>query len=415
MDFDIESSTHLLDFACYPTAFRYHPHTWYELVLYLRNRVVIQYEMDTALATLRWAGLSGTDLSESVAALRRILTPAAYGKCDQEGLAEIFRFLPNGSYHAELVELESAVLVSPAWLAGPLERDGDIATESVEFTAAVGASSTPELLIPTQDWTRCDADTVELYRMTVEDSPKQEWPLPVLLREPQYFEFGSYQNERYFSGCNFFVLDGHHKLRAYEQLGKTPIALAITCKRKASSLFPGIGGSERPPLLWTSRLRMIALHPEDIQLLVDGSPQLRTSGFTVNLPNRSELTKDVRRILLEQSKQLRDRPFELPFRTRIVVEEQTNDVIGFVFFEGRPGQDSTVRVFTWILAARRKHGFGFEATDAALNWAVSNPEVRRVVATTEDSTAARKLAKKCGMHCSQPARNELHWTFEDYA
>jgi [ribosomal protein S5]-alanine N-acetyltransferase len=72
-------------------------------------------------------------------------------------------------------------------------------------------------------------------------------------------------------------------------------------------------------------------------------------------------------------------------------------VIGSVVFHGAPGEDGLVEVAYGVEQDSQQQGYATEATRVSVEWALAQPGVRAVRATTPTwHTSSRRVLEKCG-------------------
>jgi RimJ/RimL family protein N-acetyltransferase len=72
-------------------------------------------------------------------------------------------------------------------------------------------------------------------------------------------------------------------------------------------------------------------------------------------------------------------------------------VIGSVVFHGAPGEDGLVEVAYGVEQDSQQQGYATEATRASVEWALAQPGVRAVRATTPSwHMPSRRVLDKCG-------------------
>jgi RimJ/RimL family protein N-acetyltransferase len=73
-------------------------------------------------------------------------------------------------------------------------------------------------------------------------------------------------------------------------------------------------------------------------------------------------------------------------------------VIGSVVFHGAPGAEGIVEVAYGVEQDSQQQGYATEATRASVAWALADPRVRAVRATTPEwHTPSRRVLEKCGL------------------
>ncbi len=79
-----------------------------------------------------------------------------------------------------------------------------------------------------------------------------------------------------------------------------------------------------------------------------------------------------------------------------MIESRDGIHIGDLSFKGL-GSDGSVEIGYGISEEFQGKGFATEAVDAAVNWALGQPDVKRVEAETEpDNRASQRVLEKCG-------------------
>ena len=87
-------------------------------------------------------------------------------------------------------------------------------------------------------------------------------------------------------------------------------------------------------------------------------------------------------------------------RLMILRDPQTNErrVIGSVVFHGKPDAEGMAEVAYGVEEGSQGQGLATEATRASVEWALAQPEVRFVTATTLPwHVASLRVIEKCGM------------------
>ena len=84
-------------------------------------------------------------------------------------------------------------------------------------------------------------------------------------------------------------------------------------------------------------------------------------------------------------------------------------VLGSVVFHGYPGEDGVVDVGYGVAAAAQRQGIATEGTRACVRWALEQPGVRAVRATTFPwHVASLRVIERCGMR-REGAREDDIW------
>ncbi|MCC6558654.1 MAG: GNAT family N-acetyltransferase [Polyangiaceae bacterium] len=82
----------------------------------------------------------------------------------------------------------------------------------------------------------------------------------------------------------------------------------------------------------------------------------------------------------------------------MIAREGRRRVIGSVVFHGAPDGEGLVEVAYGVEQSSQMKGYATEATLASVEWALAQPRVRAVRATTPPwHTASRRVLEKCGL------------------
>jgi RimJ/RimL family protein N-acetyltransferase len=85
-------------------------------------------------------------------------------------------------------------------------------------------------------------------------------------------------------------------------------------------------------------------------------------------------------------------------------------------FHGAPGEDGAVEVAYGVEQESQQQGYATEATSASVAWALAEPRVRVVQATTPSwHVASRRVLEKCGFKLVGSREGELIGELLEYA
>lgn len=73
-------------------------------------------------------------------------------------------------------------------------------------------------------------------------------------------------------------------------------------------------------------------------------------------------------------------PPKLGFTSWIFIEKSSNEVIGDGGYKGNPDDSGQVEIGYEIIESKRKLGYATEAIDALLNWALTQQEIKTIIA-----------------------------------
>ncbi len=106
---------------------------------------------------------------------------------------------------------------------------------------------------------------------------------------------------------------------------------------------------------------------------------------------------------------LRDDPL-LRDWIRIIVHTADKTAIGGIGTGGRPDADGTVEIGYNIIPSYQRRGYGYEAVSAYVDWAFTQPGLRRIIANcASDNTASMRILQKAGMRQWSYEGSLLHW------
>jgi [ribosomal protein S5]-alanine N-acetyltransferase len=161
-------------------------------------------------------------------------------------------------------------------------------------------------------------------------------------------------------------------------------------------------------ILRTRRLDLTPASDETLQLLIAGEygRASRTVGAVIAHGWRHEAEAVAG--LAWHLRALRSDPSALLWRVRLTVLRAERRVIGSINLKGPPDGSGVIEIGWGISSAYRKRGIATEATRALIERALTQPNVRRVIATIPiDNGASQAVAARVGMVLTQETRREL--------
>lgn len=98
------------------------------------------------------------------------------------------------------------------------------------------------------------------------------------------------------------------------------------------------------------------------------------------------------------------------FGVWVVIEHDSNTVIGDIGFFGPPTSDATVEVGYSIIPARRRRGYATEAGSALINWALEQRGIESVVAGCDpENLPSTRTLERLGFSQTEANETQLRW------
>jgi ribosomal-protein-alanine N-acetyltransferase len=110
-------------------------------------------------------------------------------------------------------------------------------------------------------------------------------------------------------------------------------------------------------------------------------------------------------------------PSAEPFGIWVMIELETETVVGDIGFFGPPDADGSVEIGYSVVPDRRRRGYATEAAHSLVGWALQQPGVRRVVAGCEpdNEPSIRTLERISFVRIDDGRRDQLRWQFAEGA
>jgi len=98
------------------------------------------------------------------------------------------------------------------------------------------------------------------------------------------------------------------------------------------------------------------------------------------------------------------------FESWIIIEKETNTVIGDTGFKGLPDVNGAADIGYGIIASARRNGYAVEAVNSLIDWAFQQPELRAITASCEPAnTGSAKVLKKLGFSFKGTNEEMFQW------
>lgn len=227
---------------------------------------MIEFYMSTGAIDLMKSGIPKKTAIEIEEKYRKYLTVQSFSSLTAAEASDILSpfvdLFPNGTYRIKLTRVKAPFHIVPGQKNQNIEEHKVVEAEFEEvdwpgiwFPRGRQNNNDAErkicprgvnLLLSTQDIGRCLKSRVSFYKNMIESNDILEWPLILTFKEPtnyprlqhqyRYDSEGSIDsilffsdtwillgegywfngNGKFFSGCNQYILDGHHKAIAYK-------------------------------------------------------------------------------------------------------------------------------------------------------------------------------------------------------
>lgn len=96
----------------------------------------------------------------------------------------------------------------------------------------------------------------------------------------------------------------------------------------------------------------------------------------------------------------------------IIIHKNDNMIMGDMGFKGGPNQEGIIDIGYSIVPSYRGCGYATEMGKAMVNWGLSQPNVKKVIATCDpDNFASIRVLEKIGFHITQKTEDKFYWTY----
>lgn len=98
------------------------------------------------------------------------------------------------------------------------------------------------------------------------------------------------------------------------------------------------------------------------------------------------------------------------FETWLIVKKENGSIIGDIGFHGKPNELGEVEIGYALVAQERGKGFGYQALQAIVAWALSQPNVEFLKAECLiDNKASARILAKSGMREEKRENGYIYW------
>ena len=100
------------------------------------------------------------------------------------------------------------------------------------------------------------------------------------------------------------------------------------------------------------------------------------------------------------------------FGVWVVIERESGSVVGDIGFKGPPDDTGTIEIGYSIVADWRRRGYAKEAAAGLVGWALTQPDVRTIVAATDPGNEpSMRTLEAVGFHRTGEDDGEIRWRY----
>ncbi len=104
---------------------------------------------------------------------------------------------------------------------------------------------------------------------------------------------------------------------------------------------------------------------------------------------------------------------EAPFGVWVMIETETNVVVGDIGFIRPPDEAGEIEVGYSVVPSRRRRGHATEALGALVAWAFEQPGVTAILAGTDpDNAGSQRVLRGAGFDVTDATPAEMRWRLE---
>lgn len=169
-------------------------------------------------------------------------------------------------------------------------------------------------------------------------------------------------------------------------------------------------------VLYTDRLELAPITRALVDAVLDGRRDTAESLVRARFPDVWPGRALVERAFPCPLEKLREDPDAWLWGARVLVTRKDRQVVGSVVLDGRPDPSGTVEIAYGVDGAWQGCGFATEGTHAVVRWALAQPDVGRVTASTFPwHESSLRVLRKIGMRPVGTRETELFGDLVVYA
>ncbi len=100
------------------------------------------------------------------------------------------------------------------------------------------------------------------------------------------------------------------------------------------------------------------------------------------------------------------------FGVWVMIEHDSGSVVGDIGFIGPPDEAGSIEVGYSVIPDRRRRGYATEAAGAIVEWALSQPDVRVIVAGCDsDNAPSIRVLERLGFRRTGEGKAQIRWRY----
>ncbi|MDF9558550.1 GNAT family N-acetyltransferase [Bacillus tropicus] len=162
------------------------------------------------------------------------------------------------------------------------------------------------------------------------------------------------------------------------------------------------------PELHTNRLIMTTFTHEMIEMLLIDKDAF-SEEFSFNIHSEWPLP-EYKQFFPYKINRFKETPIENKWEG-LIIHKETNTIIGDMGFKGSPDEEGAINIGYSIVPDQRGKGYASEMGKALVQWGLSQPDVKKIVATcSPDNHPSIKVLQKIGLQFTEDKKGKLYWT-----
>ncbi|MFN6499957.1 MAG: GNAT family N-acetyltransferase [Nostoc sp. DedQUE01] len=159
----------------------------------------------------------------------------------------------------------------------------------------------------------------------------------------------------------------------------------------------------------TQRLELLPCCLKVAQAVVTKNKSEVERLLSVDVPD-DWYASEVLDILPMYAQMLIDDPSQLGWGVWLMIHIADNTLIGDLGFGGKANEQGTVEMGYEVISAYRQQGLAFEAVEALVNFAFTQPELKKIIShSPDDRIASIRILEKLGMQEIAREENLIKW------